>query len=598
MSLKKFDFISPYITLYFKGEDRHSSIFSGILTIILYILVFGFSIYYTIIFVNKSNPTIYFYNRYVSDAGIFPFNSSSLFHFIRFADTINNENKEIDFESVTIFGIEESIDEYMSVKKIKNFNHWLYGECNINDAKNIEKVESLVNQKFPEKAACIRQYYDKNDDKYYDTNQENFKWPALTHGCANENAINYGIIIEKCTNSTINKICKSNEEIENYFDHLFFIAYFMDQFVDVLNYKTPYIKYLYKLTNGFFQDTFTINHLNFNPSRVTSHNGIFIDNQVSDKSYQYTQNEKININKNDTTIVACCYFWMQNTLQYYQRNYERFQDLLSNIGGISSFICILVLFINDFVCNFIILLDTEELVINIDKQNFKKVQIQHKPTILRKASEILNPPKFKTKNKNNINKNNNGNTKQSSIIQILQKDKINLSKISNNKNARSETSNNCYPKRKGEFNLNKNLENKNLKKNDNNFITQFNNEDDIYNENKENSAQSLEKNIVECKSMGFKYSSNDLITEARDDKNKPITKQNFTWFNYIYYSSTLFFCWKSINPKIYFYENFRRQIISEENMIQNHLNIYKLIKYCKLEHFDPFSIKDKESIIC
>ena len=68
MTLKKFDFISPYITLYFKGEDRHSSIFSGILTIILYILVFGFSIYYTIIFVNKSNPTIYFYNRYVSDA--------------------------------------------------------------------------------------------------------------------------------------------------------------------------------------------------------------------------------------------------------------------------------------------------------------------------------------------------------------------------------------------------------------------------------------------------------------------------------------------------------------------------------------------------
>ena len=530
MSLKKCDLFSPYITLYFKGEDRHSSIFSGILTIILYILVFGFSIYYTIIFVNKSNPTIYFYTRYVGDAGIFPFNSSSLFHFIRFADTINNENKEIDFESVTIFGIEESIDEYMSVKKIKNFNHWLYGECNINDAKNIEKVESLVNQKFPEKAACIRQYYDKNDDKYYDTNQENFKWPALTHGCANENAINYGIIIEKCTNSTINKICKSNEEIENYFDHLFFIAYFMDQFVDVLNYKTPYIKYLYKLTNGFFQDTFTINHLNFNPSRVTSHNGIFIDNQVSDKSYQYTQNEKININKNDTTIVASCYFWMQNTLQYYERNYEKFQDLLSNIGGVSSFICILALFINDFVSNFIILLDTEELVINIDKQNYKRDQILHKPTILRKASEILNPPKFKGNIKNN-NNNNNANTKQSSIIQILLKDKIDLSKISKNKNARSETLNDGHQKRKVEFNLNKNLENKNLKKINNNFNTQFNNEDDIYSNNKENSAQSSEKNIVNYKSMSFKFSSNDLITEARDNKNKPITKQNFTWCN-------------------------------------------------------------------
>jgi len=382
MILKQCDKISPFITLYFKGEYRHSSIFSGIITIIVYILVFGFGIYYTIIFVNKSNPTIYFYTRYVGDAGIFPFNSSSLFHFIRFADTINNKNKEIDFESVTIFGIEQSIDEYMSVKKIKNFNHWLYGECFINDAKNIEKVESLVNQKFPLKAACIRQYYDKNDDKYYDTNHEKFKWPALTHGCANEDAVNYGFIIEKCTNSTINKVCKSEEKIEEYFDHLFYSVYFMDQFVDVLNYKTPYIKYLYKLTNGFFEDTFTINHLNFNPSRVTNHNGIFIDNQISVKSYQYTQNEKININKNDTTIIASCYFWMQNTLQYYERNYEKFQDLLSNIGGISSFIFMLALFINDFVIYFIILLDTEELVINIDKQNFKKVPLQSKPTIL------------------------------------------------------------------------------------------------------------------------------------------------------------------------------------------------------------------------
>jgi len=595
---KKCDNISPTITLYSKGEYVHSSIFSGILTIIVYCLVFGFSLYYTIIFVNKSNPTIYSYNRYVGDAGIFPFNSSSLFHFIRFADTIKNENKEIDFESVTIFGIVESIDEYMSVKKIKNFNHWLYGECNINDAKNIEKVESIVNQNFPEKAACIRQYYDKEDDKYYDTNHEKFKWPALTHGCANENAINYGFIIEKCSNLTINKTCKSNEEIEKYFDHLFSIVYFMDQYADVLNYKTPYIKYLYKLTNGFFQDTFTVNHLNFNPSRVNSHNGIFIDNEISEISYQYTQNEKTNINKNSTTIVGSCYFWMQNTLQYYERNYERFQDLLLNIGGIYSFIYYFFFSINNFVSYFIILLDTEELVINIDKQNFKREEFQHKPTILRKASEIFNPPKFKTKNKNKNNNNNNTTTKQSSIIQILLKDKIDLSKISNNKNARSETLNNCYQKKNEEFNLNKKLD-KNLKKNNNNnFITQNNNEDEIYNENKSNSIQSSEKNIVECKSMSLKFSSNDLITEARDEKNKPITKQNFTWCNYIYYSFILLFCCKSINPKINFYENFRRQIISEENMIQNHLNIYKLIRHCKFEHFDPFSFKNKEEIIC
>jgi hypothetical protein len=244
---------------------------------------------------------------------------------------------------------------------------------------------------------------------------------------------------------------------------------------------------------------------------------------------------------------------------------------------------------------FIILLDTEELVINIDKQNFKKEQFQSKPTILRKASEILNPPKFKTKSKNN--QNNNTITKQSSVIQILINDKINLNKISNNRNARSETLNDYYQNRKEELNLNKKLEDKNLEKINNNNA-QFNNKNNIYNDNKDNLAQSSEKNFEDSKSMSFKYSSNDLITEVRDNKNKPIKKQNFTWFNFIYYYFTSSFCWKNINPKINFYENFRRQIISEENMIQNHLNIYKLIRHCKLEHFDPFSIKDKKAIIC
>ena len=323
----------------------------------------------------------------------------------------------------------------------------------------------------------------------------------------------------------------------------------------------------------------------------------FIDNKISDKSYQYTLNEKINVNKNDTTIIASCYFWMQNTLQYYERNYEKFQDLLSNIGGINSFIINLALSINLFVSNFIILLDTEELVINFDKQNFKKEQIRYKPTILRKAKEILNPPKFKTKNKNSNNNNNNTISKQSLIFQTLLKDKIDFCKISNTKNARSETSNDFYLKRKEEFNINK-KEYKTLKKINENNVGKFNKRDDNYNDIKSNSIQSSEKNNSDYKSMSFKYSSNDLITEARDVKNKPITSQNFTWFDYNYYFFAFLFCCKNVNPKIYFYENFRRQVISEENMIQNHLNIYKLIKHCKLEHFDPFRFKDNEAVIC
>ena len=213
-----------------------------------------------------------------------------------------------------------------------------------------EKIN--INQNFPDKAACIRQYYDAEKNKYYNTYEENFRWPALIHGCANENAQNYGIIVEKCRiDEYPNKFCKSDLEIDNYLEHLFFELYFMDQYADVLNYHTPFIKYLYKLTNAFFSDTFTINHLNFNPAIVKSHNGIFIDNILEERSYQYILNEKVNINKNNTNIIASCYFWMQNTMQYYERNYEKFEDLLSEIVGLINFIFLFAKFINSFANN-------------------------------------------------------------------------------------------------------------------------------------------------------------------------------------------------------------------------------------------------------
>ena len=76
MFLKKFDMLSPPITLYYKGDDKHPSIFSALLTIVAYTIVFIFGVYYALEFINRENPTAYFFNRYVEDAGEFPLNAS------------------------------------------------------------------------------------------------------------------------------------------------------------------------------------------------------------------------------------------------------------------------------------------------------------------------------------------------------------------------------------------------------------------------------------------------------------------------------------------------------------------------------------------
>jgi hypothetical protein len=46
MFLRKVDFISPPITIFYKGESSHTSIFSGILSLIIY----GFTFIFGIIF--------------------------------------------------------------------------------------------------------------------------------------------------------------------------------------------------------------------------------------------------------------------------------------------------------------------------------------------------------------------------------------------------------------------------------------------------------------------------------------------------------------------------------------------------------------------
>ena len=61
MFFKKFDMLSPPITLYFKGDNTHPSIFSGILSIIAYAIILSFGIYYALEFINKENPTAFFF---------------------------------------------------------------------------------------------------------------------------------------------------------------------------------------------------------------------------------------------------------------------------------------------------------------------------------------------------------------------------------------------------------------------------------------------------------------------------------------------------------------------------------------------------------
>jgi len=546
MIIQNLDFLSPEITLFFKGRYKHSSIFSGLITILSYSVILACIIYYTLEFIDRSNPTIYFFNRYVEDTGVYPLNESSLFHYINLISTSRNKSTIYDFNSVRIYGIIRTLDSYIQNYDYFKNSHWEYALCNYDEDIKYKKLKDIIDNNTFSQSACIKRYYSSQDKKYFNKGESGFIWPTLEHGSSHPNRTLYGIIVETCQNNSLKNNCNSPEEIESFFKRYAISLNFIDHYADALNYKEPFTHYINSITSGLtISTTISLNHLNFNPSLMRTHNGLFMDNLVQEKSHSFIQNEKTTVNKQGKNAVSAFYFWMQNNTIYNERYYKKFQDLLSNIGGLGSFILLIGLSINSLVSYYVILLDTQDLIFSIEELNFEKGKIFKKPITLEKEIN------FQIKN------NMNNNTLQNSNYPLFINDKVENEKSSEPLNL---------------FFINKNKIN-NKKKNSisysskNKMITEYKKVNHIKIP-KSNSNNIINKINLEKTFFDIKDKNNNIIQ-------KPIKKEKFSWFSYILYI-VLF---KSKNSKIKYFENFRAQILSEENLMQNNLYIYKLLEY-------------------
>ena len=238
MLIGKFDYIWPLITLYYKGETRHSSIFSGLISIILAIFVIIIGVFVSFDFLFKRNPTSFYSKKEIRDIGTIELSNHFFFHYLSF---IEDDNLHFDNKSFSLIGINnisyydfliEEISEY-------NFSHWKYERCQI--LNNFKKSESLIiNDINFNKSLCLSKYYDKEKNKFINYFEEDFPFPILENNKDLDYKINYGIILKLCENNTIynNNSCynysqkiskafgKEREYIINYFSH----------FVDVENY--------------------------------------------------------------------------------------------------------------------------------------------------------------------------------------------------------------------------------------------------------------------------------------------------------------------------------------------------------------------------
>ena len=537
MFLYYIDILSPQITLYHRGLLYHSSYLSGIMSILFCIIVIVFSALYLrrLWERERDEPKMLTYVSFIEDAGEYVINSSSFFHFLSINTNMHSSKDEgFDFTLFRVIGTNRYLDVNGTDRNISQIDHWLYGQCN-NDT-DTQGISHLIYQDYFNKSACIKKYFNSKKGRYYNTNEEGFIWPVIAHGNFNHNSQFYNVIIEKCHQDSLNEIfnkgykCKNDNEIDEIFKYVIIHFNFIDEYVDLQDYTNPIKKYFYTIENKIEKEIYAFNHLNFNPTLLRTNDGILTYKTKEEISYSFNRNELYSLYNNNNGYYMIYYFWLINRLNYCERSYNRLQDLISDIGGTYEVTISVFIIINKIFNYYAILCDTEKLL-DLCPCTIKEIM----------KNERMKIKKFKQKKNKNLKD-----------LDPKQKQKEILSKENNNFFAKSN-----------EQELDKKDDNK---------------------------MQSSSKNINNCTFIiedEFKYENSEII-------NNKDSKKNFKSNNTINYKDKIKF-WKYLlykitfgkkNKKIKLFENFRTNIISVENIINNYLSISYISKVLNLDQFE------------
>ena len=351
MLLKKFDFLSPNIHLYFKNKKKHSSCLSGLLSIVLIIIIILVSLFFSKDFLLRQNPTSSFYKRYLDDVDYISFNSSGIFHYITF-NTISGLIINKDNNALSIIGLDVNTDVFITNTNISKYNFWIYELCDEDDIG--ELIGNLNNNETNNyfKSYCIHKYYNKEKNIIFNKNDPEFKEPYLQHGNSRLDNIVYGAYIIKCQNFTIinNNSCYSISKINEVNQQLFNYAInILEYSVDVHNYKKPLLPFIHRIQNEFSKYSFTLNHLNFKQFLLNSDVGYFLNVKKNYLSYEFYQNEKLTEYDSDELnikILGSFNFWMSNELGVYERHYIKIQEVAGGLSGIIRILILLFTLIN------------------------------------------------------------------------------------------------------------------------------------------------------------------------------------------------------------------------------------------------------------
>ena len=380
MFIKNFDLFSNQITLFFNHNDKHSSIFSGILSLIYFIIILYFCILFSLDFLLKRNPNAFFYKRYVNEVGKYTLDPNGIFHFISF-NSDKQYGIEIDKRAFTIIGVTENDSIMQEKNNITLYDHWIYESCDQVDVMKLKKYFTNEIKEYYYNSLCIKKFYNKTTKQIILKGNNDFSFPFLEHGSSKLNNKIYGIYIQMCQNDTIindNNCYPVNIILNKLKSILNYGITFLESYIDVQNYNQPIQKVFHRLTNEFNEKVFTLNHLNFYPIVVNTHSGIIFDTLTIKNSYNFNFNQRLISDINENYIFGTFNFWMENNLNIYERSYSKVQDIAGGVDGIVEITMIVFGFINVlFSEDYIITHDINKLLYNMSAKKNLDIKINY-----------------------------------------------------------------------------------------------------------------------------------------------------------------------------------------------------------------------------
>ena len=598
MNIKKIDYISPHISLFYYGNRRHATIFGAILTILLMLISSFYIIYSLYTICNHEISSFMFYRSYLPDIPHYYFNSTSgIFHYFQIYDSKTKTFGKYDTKYVRIFMSRLYKTYQENQANLQENEHWVYGQCrNGIDNKNIDKYAFDGNKlKLFEINACLRYYFDIENHKYISIDdKENFKYPYLIHGNGNDNNLLLETIVEKCDNSSIMidvfGNCGAQDEIDEYFKKYNGIyLQLLERKIDADNYKNPIIEYLSGIGSGLNTESVAVNNINLNPFEIEIKMGVIYPKTKKIITYSLEENRRATWeSKTNQKILSIFDYWIQNSGQVIKGGYKTILDILPSIGGFIQLIHFIFYCINYLYNKYIILIDCNYSIFRMismedpkdsyikkimfddiasirDKVKFQE-DISHTKILsaMRKRDSIFVTKKAREKKSLQLEKNDHSNKSIGKNLDHIDK---------NNMSNSNELINN-FP---NNITIIKNIKSNHI---NNNFSYSSNKVDEINNipfldkEKKRNEFDYRIKEYINIKNKQMKA----------EPLNEQVTSHFMNFFNFLMYM-----CHNQNRKRIFFVlNNLRRKILGEEHIFRSSIILYHLEKY--------FDIKENKKV--